>query len=194
MDQAQIKLYPVTIARLAQLPVQKLQIVQAGTRPGQRPGLLQHLCPAEQVRQAAEGGTVRLGGVGPQEVIEHGVVLALNEQPHPLLLLLGHVHAAGQVLIKAHVAHLDVESVEATGPQGIHRQGDHLQVRFHPRGTQHLHATLGNLAAATLVGIPRAEHGLIVVQPLGQRQGLQLGSRQPCNGGGGVRAHDHDLA
>ena len=92
------------------------------------------------------------------------------------------------------MAHLDVESVEATGPQGIHRQGDHLQVRFHPRGTQHLHATLGNLAAATLVGIPRAEHGLIVVQPLGQRQGLQFGGRQPCDGGGGVRAHDHDLA
>ena len=166
MDQAQIKLYPVTIARLAQLPIQKLQIVQAGTRPGQRPGLLQHLCPAEQVRQAAEGGTVGLGGVGLQKVIEHGVVLALNEQPHPLLLLLGHVHAAGQVLIKAHMAHLDVEPAEATGPQGVHRQGDHLQVRFHPRGTQHLHAALGNFAATTLVGIPRAEDRLIVIEPL----------------------------
>ena len=166
MDQAQIKLHPVAVARLAQLPVQKLQIVQAGTRPSQGPGLLQHLCPTEQVRQAAESGTVRLGGIGLQEVVEHGVVLALNEQPHPLLLLLGHIHPAGQVLIKAHMAHLDVEPAEATGPQGVHRQGDHLQVRFHPRGTQHLHAALGNFAAATLVGVSRAEDRLIVIEPL----------------------------
>ena len=91
------------------------------------------------------------------------------------------------------MAQLNVELPQPAGPQGLHRHGYHLQIGLVPHRADHLHAALGDLPASALVGQAVAEHGLVVVQPLGQGLAFQLGRRHPGDGGGAVGTHDHDF-
>ncbi len=102
------------------------------------------------------------------------------------------MHSARQRPVKSGVAQLDVELLQPAAAQCVHRHSHHLQVGLFPHRADHLHAALGDLTASAPVGQMVAEHGLLVVQPLGEGQMLQLGGRHPGDGGGTVGPHHHD--
>ena len=92
------------------------------------------------------------------------------------------------------MAQLHVETGRAAGAQGIDGGDDDLKVGLDAVRTDELHTALGDLPVSTVVGGVGAVYLLVVIQPLRQGQRAQLGSRHPGNGGGGVGAHDADLA
>jgi hypothetical protein len=91
------------------------------------------------------------------------------------------------------VAEFDVEITKPADAQGVRRKGDHLHVRFFPRGPDELHAALGDLASAAAGGLVGAEHRLAVIQPLRQRHGAEARRRHPGDRRRAVRPHDQNL-
>ena len=63
----------------------------------------------------------------------------------------------------------NVKLRQSASAQRIHRHGHHLQISLVPHRTDHFHPALGNLTTAARMGLSVTEHGLVVIQPLGQR-------------------------
>ena len=194
MHKAEVKPQIPAVSGAVQFVIDLPQVIESLALPRQRPGFVQRFHAAEQIRQPLEGLAGLLPAIWLQQIAQRRVILALDVGPHLFQFVLRHIHPGGQHPEKSGVAQLHMKTLHAAGPQGIHRHGHHFHVGLFAHRANHLHAALGDLAAAAVVGVAGAEHRLIVVEPLGKRDGLELRGRHPGDGSGRVRPHDHDLA
>ncbi len=143
VDHPQVKADQRAVSRRRQFPVQGSEVLHRLRLPGQRLRLIQHLRPAEQPGEAQQG---RAGGVLPEGAsisLQGGEVLpSIRARIRSISPSSSSIRAATSRKKPAWPSSTWNREAPHT-PQGVHCCGHHLQIRFHPGGSDQLHPALG---------------------------------------------------